>query len=42
VASRFPKQTLEWNAAALKFTNVAEANRYVKRDYRAGWDIAGL
>jgi len=42
VASRFPKQTLEWNAAALKFTNVAEANRYVKRDYRAGWAIAGL
>ena len=22
VASRFPQQTLEWNAAALKFTNV--------------------
>jgi predicted dehydrogenase len=42
VATRFPKQTLEWNAAALKFTNVADANRYVRRDYRKGWEVAGL
>ena len=31
VASRFPKTTLEWDAAALKFGNVAEANQYVRR-----------
>jgi hypothetical protein len=42
VATRFPKKTLEWNAAALKFTNVADANRYVRRDYRKGWEVAGL
>ena len=34
VASRFPKTTLEWDAAALKFGNVAEANQYVRREYR--------
>ncbi|MCK6500482.1 MAG: Gfo/Idh/MocA family oxidoreductase, partial [Nitrospira sp.] len=36
VASRFPKTTLEWNAAKLKFTNVKEANQYVRRRYRKG------
>jgi predicted dehydrogenase len=39
VASRFPQQTLEWNAAGLKFTNVEAANQYVRRAYRAGWEI---
>jgi predicted dehydrogenase len=42
VATRFPKQTLEWDAAALKFTNTAEANAHVKRAYRKGWEVAGL
>ncbi len=42
VASRFPNTTLEWNAAKLQFTNVKEANAYVRRQYRKGWDIQGL
>lgn len=42
VATRFPKTTLQWDAAALKFTNVQEANRYVRRQYRKGWEISGL
>ncbi len=42
VATRFPKTTLEWNAPALKFTNVEEANRYVRRTYRKGWEVKGL
>ena len=42
VATHFPKQTLEWDAPALKFTNVAEANAFVKRTYRAGHEVAGL
>lgn len=42
VATRFPKQTLEWNAAALRFNNVAAADQYVKRTYRKGWEVAGL
>ncbi len=40
VASRFPQTTLEWDAAALKFTNVAEANAFVRRSYRQGWEGA--
>ena len=42
VASRFPKTTLEWNAKKLKFTNVKEANQYVRREYRKGWAVKGL
>ena len=42
VAVRFPKTTLEWNAAKLKFTNVAEANQFVRRQYRKGWEVKGL
>jgi len=42
VASRFPKQTLEWDAQSLKFTNVAEANQYLRRTYRKGWEVPGL
>jgi len=42
VASRFPATTLEWDAAALRFTNVGDANQFVRRTYRAGWEIPGL
>ena len=42
IASRFPKTTLEWDAKALKFTNVKEANQFVKRTYRKGWEVKGL
>ena len=42
VATRFPKQTLAWDAAALNFTNVAAANAFVKRTCRKGREVAGL
>jgi predicted dehydrogenase len=42
LATRFPMKTLEWDAAALKVTNVDEANRYVRREYRKGWEVEGL
>jgi predicted dehydrogenase len=42
LATRFPKTTLEWDAAALKVTNVAEANAFVRRRYRKGWEVEGL
>jgi predicted dehydrogenase len=42
VASRFPKTKLEWDAAKLRFTNVADANQYLRRTYRKGWEVAGL
>ena len=42
VATRFPKQTLAWDVAALKFTNADAANAFVTRTYRKGHEIAGL
>jgi predicted dehydrogenase len=42
VATHFPQTTLEWNAKKLKFTNLSEANRYVRRRYRPGWSVRGL
>ena len=42
VATRFPKTTMQWNAKKLKFTNVSEADQYVRRRYRKGWEVKGL
>jgi predicted dehydrogenase len=42
LATRFAKTTLEWDAALLKVTNVAEANAFVRRKYRRGWEVEGL
>ncbi len=42
IATRFPKTTLEWNAAKLKFNNSPEASHYVRRKYRQGWKVKGL
>lgn len=42
VATRFPNTTLEWNAKKMKFTNSAEASRFIRREYRAGWKVKGL
>jgi predicted dehydrogenase len=41
VASRFPKTTLKWFAPQMQF-DVAEANRFIRREYRSGWEIKGL
>lgn len=41
VATRFPQTTLDWNAAKLTF-NVPEASRLVRREYRKGWEVAGI
>ncbi len=42
LATRFPKTTLEWNASDLCVTNVKEANRFVRRQCRKGWEVEGL
>jgi predicted dehydrogenase len=42
LATRFPKTTLEWNSAKLKFTNSPEANQHVRTRYRDGWKVKGL
>jgi hypothetical protein len=38
IAFRFPGKLL-WDARNLRFTNNAEANRYVKPEFRAGWEL---
>lgn len=42
LATRFPKTTLEWDSARLRFRNSPEATAYVQRKYRAGWEVKGL
>lgn len=41
VACRFPQTTLKWNGPQLKFDE-ADANKYLRRQYRAGWQVKGL
>jgi predicted dehydrogenase len=42
LATHFPKITLQWNARKLRFSNVSEADQYVRRRYRKGWEVKGL
>jgi predicted dehydrogenase len=42
LATRFPRTTLEWDAEKLAVTNVQEANPFVRRKYRKGWEVEGL
>ncbi len=42
LATRFPKKTLEWDAAALKVSNDKEASALVRRRYRKGWEVENL
>ena len=39
VAIRFPGRELEWDAKAMQFTNLDEANAYVAPPYREGWSL---
>jgi predicted dehydrogenase len=42
LATRFPDTTLNWDAAGVRVTNVREANPFVRRRYRRGWEVEGL
>ena len=42
LATRFPNTTLNWNGAKAKFTNVKEANAFLRRKYRPGFAVRGL
>ena len=42
LATRFPQQTLEWDAANLTVKNVKDANAFVRKTYRKGWEVEGL
>ncbi|MEN1678932.1 MAG: Gfo/Idh/MocA family oxidoreductase [Planctomycetota bacterium] len=42
IAGRFPGKQLQWDAAALRFKNLADANALLRRDYRQGFQVDGL
>lgn len=42
LATRFPKTDLKWDTKALKVTNLEEANKFVRRVPRKGWETEGL
>jgi hypothetical protein len=42
IAIRFPEQKLDWDADAMSVTNLADANRYVTKNYRTGWEVKAL
>lgn len=42
IALRFPGQKLNWDAGKMSFPEVPAANKFVKREYRKGWEIEGL
>ncbi|MBB6430422.1 Gfo/Idh/MocA family protein [Algisphaera agarilytica] len=42
LSSRFPGQDLEWDADSLRVTNLEQANTYIKRPNRSGWEVEGL
>jgi hypothetical protein len=39
IAIRFPGQTLNWDAKAMRFTSHKEANAYLQPPYRKGWSL---
>lgn len=39
IALKYPGRKLEWDAAAGRFTNAAEANTWLNPPYRAGWTL---
>lgn len=41
ISLRLGGRRLLWDAATLKITNVPEANRYLGREYRKGWELTG-
>jgi len=42
VAIRVPGKVLEWDAARMRIPNAPEAERYLRRTYRKGWEVPGL
>lgn len=40
IAVRYRGTELRWDADAMKITNPEDANRWLRREYRDGWDIA--
>lgn len=42
IAVRYRGQKLQWDAPTMTVTNLPEANRWVTRPYRAGWEIKAI
>ncbi|MFO0849290.1 MAG: Gfo/Idh/MocA family oxidoreductase [Gemmataceae bacterium] len=42
LATRFPNVSLTWDPKRMKVTNHEEANRFVRRERRKGWEEEGL
>ncbi len=42
VATRFPNATLDWDAKRLQFTNMPDANPWIRRSYREGWNVPAI
>jgi len=42
VAIRVPDQLLEWDSVNMKFPNYPEADKFIRRNYREGWNIGGF
>jgi predicted dehydrogenase len=42
VAIQLPDKLLEWDAKNLKFPNYPEAEKFLRRKYRDGWNVAGF
>lgn len=42
IAVRYRKTKLKWDADAMKITNHEEANTWLRREYRDGWDVAAV
>lgn len=42
IATRYRGQQLDWDGENMKFTNNEDANRWLTRDYREGWELKKL
>ena len=42
VAIRTPDVPLDWNSARMEIANYPEAEKFLRRTYRTGWQVAGL
>ncbi len=42
VANRFDGKELKWDAEKLRVTNLEDANRLVRRNYRKGWEVGSF
>jgi len=42
VANRFPQRTLRWDSDRLQVGNLPAANQLLRRNYRHGFEVAGL